>query len=1123
MKKLLAALTALCFVPGLTRAQDAKPLLLQKPAVNQTHIVFSYADDLWAVPREGGDAQRLTSGAGLETDPRFSPDGKWLAFTGEYEGNLDVYVMPAAGGQPRRLTYHPGPDSAIGWTPDSKRVLFQSLRDSYSRFARLFTIPVEGGFPEAVPLPMAHHGSYSPDGSRLAYVPFTLGPAQAWKRYHGGTQSFIWLAKLADSSVTKVPHKDSNDFNPMWVGDRVYFLSDRSGANTLFCYDTRTHEIRQVLENHGLDLKSASAGPGVIVFERFGSLHLFDLKTEKSRRVDVRVNADMPLQRPRFVKAAKFIQNASLSPTGVRAAFEARGEILTVPAKKGDVRNLTNTPGVAERDPAWSPDGKWLAYFSDESGEYELHLRPQEGLGKVKKYALGNTPAFYYSPRWSPDGKKIAYTDNFLRLRILTLDTGAITDVATNTFMSRTLDPAWSPDSRWLAYTKVLKNHLNAVFVYSLEEAKARQITDGTSDVRFPAFDKNGKYLYFTASTDAGPAMGGIEMSNFNYPVTRSVYLVVLDKALPSPLAPESDEEKAPEAGKKEDKKEDKSDKKGEEKKAKTPAAVKIDFENIDQRILALPLPPANYSDLAAGKSGVLFLAELPPGPISARGPLPAGILHKFDLEKRKSEPFLKGISRAVLSGNGEKVLYRQADKWFLAGTAAAPKPGEGVLKLDGVEVRVDPKAEWKQMYEETWRIERDFLYAPNYHGYNLKAARKDFLPYLENVASRRDLNYLFVQMLSELSLGHVYVFGGDVAEPAPVKGGLLGCDFAVDQGRYKFARVFRGENWSPKLRAPLTGPGVNVKQGEYLLAVNGQDVRPPDNAYRFFEGTAGKSVVLKVGPDASGKDARDVTVVPIDDEYALRNRGWMEANRAKVAELTKGRVAYVYLPDTALGGYSNFNRYFFAQTDKDAVIIDERFNGGGKAADYIVERLGRPLSNYWSTRVGEDYTTPANAIFGPKVMIINEMAGSGGDYLPWAFRRAKLGPIVGKRTWGGLVGIGGYPPLIDGGAVTAPHFAFWTPEGEWEVENRGVPPDVEVEMDPKAWRAGHDPQLEKAVQLALDALEKYPAKRPPRPAYPNYHKGKEVIPTEQGGQRGREVRPAERPQPEVNGIDRRK
>jgi tricorn protease len=1111
MKKLLAALSALCLVPGLARAQDAK-LLLQKPAVNQTHIVFSYADDLWSVPREGGEAQRLTSGPGLETDPCFSPDGKWLAFTGEYEGNYDVYVMPAAGGQPRRLTYHPGADRAIAWTPDGKRVLFQSTRNSYSRFARLFTIPVEGGFPTEVPLPMSHHGSYSPDGSQLAYVPFTLGPAQAWKRYHGGTQSFIWLANLSDSSVVKVPHKDSNDFNPLWVGDRVYFLSDRSGANTLFCYDTRTKEIRQVLENHGIDLKSASAGPGVIVYEQFGSIHLFDPRTEKARRVDIRVNADMPLQRPRFVKAAKFIQNATLSPTGVRAAFEARGEILTVPAKKGDVRNLTNTPGIAERDPSWSPDGKWLAYFSDESGEYELHLSPQGGIGNVKKYTLGNTPAFYYSPRWSPDGKKIAFFDNFLHLRLITLDTGAITDVATNTFMSRSLDPAWSPDSRWLAYTKVLKNHLNAVFVYSLEEGKSRQITDGTSDVRYPAFDKNGKYLYFTASTDAGPAMGGIEMSNFNYPVTRSVYLAVLDKTLPSPLAPESDEEKAPEASKKEDK----SDKKSEEKKPKTPPPVKIDFENLDQRILALPLPPANYSDLLVGKSGILFVAELPPGPVGTRGPVPTGILHKFDLEKRKSEPFLKGISKAVLSDNGEKLLYRLKDKWFLTGTAAAPKPGEGALPLEGVEVRVDPKAEWKQMYEETWRIERDYLYAPNYHGYNLKAARKEFLPYLENVASRRDLNYLFVQMLSELSLGHVYVFGGDVAEPAPVKGGLLGCDFAVDKGRYKFARIYRGENWSPQLRAPLTGPGVNVQPSEYLLAVNGRDVRPPDNVYRFFEGTAGKSVVLRVGPDPDGKDARDVTVVPIDDEYALRNRGWMEDNRRKVSEMTKGRVAYVYLPDTALGGYSNFNRYFFAQTDKDAAIIDERFNGGGKAADYIVERLGRPLANYWSTRAGEDYTTPANAIFGPKVMIINEMAGSGGDYLPWAFRRSKLGPIVGKRTWGGLVGIGGYPPLIDGGAVTAPHFAFWTPEGEWEVENRGVPPDVEVEMDPKAWRAGHDPQLEKAIQLALEALEKYPTKRPQRPPYPNYHKGKEVIPTEQGGQRGRSVRPADRPRLEV-------
>lgn len=1105
MRRVLALLPAL-LAPGLALGQSDRPLLLQKPTVNRTHIVFAFADDLWSVPRGGGDAQRLTSGPGVETDPRFSPDGKWIAFTGEYEGNGDVYVIPAAGGEPRRLTFHPGLDRASGWTPDGKNVLFQSARNSYSRFARLFTVPHGGGFCQEIPLPQAEQGCFSPDGKRLAYVPLGLQSYAAWKRYRGGTTSAIWLADLADSSVVKVPRDNSNDSYPMWIGRRVYFLSDRNGPTTLFCFDQAKNAVRQVIANSGLDFKSASAGPDCIVYEQFGSIHLLDLKTESTQPVEIRVNADLPAARPKFVKAGKQLQNAGLSPTGVRAVFEARGEIVTVPAKKGDVRNLTNSPNACERDPAWSPDGKWIAYFSDADGEYALHLRDQSSLGEVKKYSLGDAPAFYYAPLWSPDAKKIAYTDNRSKLWYLDLDSGKNTLVATNYYLDRGFDPAWSPDSKWLAYTKVLKSHLHAIFFHQLAGGKSTQVTDGMSDAQDPRFDRSGKHLFFAASTDAGPALGGIEMSNFNYPVTRSVYVVVLDKSLPSPLAPESDEEGAAKAvGNDADKERSKDGSKaagdGAKGKKPPPPVVKIDLEDIGQRILALPLPPRNYVDLQPGKAGVLFVLEAPVatvGSMAGGGPFPKLTLHKFDMDKRKLETFAEVSGRPVVSADGEKLLYRALDKWMVASTAAAPKPGEGVLKTDAIEVRADPRAEWKQMYREVWRIERDFLYDPNFHGYDLKAAEKAFQPYLDGVASRRDLNYLFMQMLSELSLGHVYVLGGDLYEFKGPKGGLLGADYTIADGRYRFAKVYHGENWNPELRAPLTQPGVNVKAGEFLLEVNGQDVKPPDDLYRFFEGSAGKAVVLRVGPNADGANARNITVVPVESEQALRSRAWVEANRRKVDEMTKGKVAYVYLPDTAVGGYTYFNRYFFAQTDKDAVIIDERFNGGGKAADYIVERLQRPLANYWSTRYGADYTTPANAIFGPKVMIINEQAGSGGDYLPWAFRRAKLGPIVGKRTWGGLVGIGGYPKLLDGGMVTAPHFAFWTPEGQWEVENRGVPPDVEVEYDPKAVRQGRDPQLEKAVELALDLLAKNPPRRAKRPAYPDYHKRMPTPATEQ-------------------------
>jgi tricorn protease len=1049
------------------------PALLQKPTVSQTHIVFVYAGDLWMVGRDGGDARRLTTGPGTETTPLFSPDGKTIAFTGEYDGNVDVYVVPAEGGTPRRVTYHPGVDVVTGWTPDGKRVLFRSGRDSYSRFGRLFTMAVDGGFPTELPLPMAEEGSYSPDGSRLAYLP-TARAFQNWKRYAGGQTTRIWMANLSDSSVERIPRENSNDFNPMWIEGQIYFLSDRSGPVTLFSYDTSTKRVSQVVQNNGLDIKSAAAGPGVIAYEQFGSIHLLDLKSGKERKVDIRVEGDMPSVRARFDKVGTRINAAAISPTGARAVFEARGEILSVPSEKGNARNLTNTTGIAERDPAWSPDGKWIAYFSDESGEYALHLRNQTGMGEVKKIDLGKPPSFFYSPVWSPDSKKIAYTDKRLNLWYVDIDKGSPVKIDTNTYENpfRSFDPAWSPDSRWVTYTKILKNHLNAVFAYSVEANKATQITDGLSDARFASFDKNGKYLYFSASTDIGPTTGWLDMSSFNHPVTRSVYLVVLRKDLPSPLAPESDEEKiqdaaqAPEAPKQPEKKE--------------PVTVTIDFENIGQRVLALPIPPANYVGMASGKSGTLYVAQ---------GTDDATILHKFDLEKRKLDKVLDNITLFDISANGEKLLYGMGGRFFIAATNQPVKPGEGAIKVDEMEVQVDPRAEWNQMYHEVWRIERDFFYDPGLHGIDPKVMEKKYEPYLGHVAHRADLNYLFSEMLGELTVGHLFIGGGDVPDVKRVAGGLLGADYKVENGRYRFSRVYNGENWNPQLRAPLTQPGVNVVAGEYLLAVNGREVRSTDNIYSFFQSTAGKSVSIRVGSDPSGASSREVTVVPVANEVGLRNLAWIESNRRKVDEMTGGRLAYVYLPDTAGGGYTNFNRYYFAQIDKEGAVIDERFNSGGTAADYIIDYMRRPLMNYWSTREGEDFPTPVGSIFGPKAMIINEYAGSGGDAMPWYFRKAGIGPLVGKRTWGGLVGIYGAPGLIDGGFVTAPRVAFWNLESKWEVENYGVTPDIEVEFDPQAWRAGRDPQLEKAVEVVMDSLKKNPVPKYQRPAYPNYQK----------------------------------
>jgi len=974
MRKLFAP--AVLFL-GVSYAASNPPLLLQKPTLSKTQIAFVYAGDLWTVPRDGGAARRLTSGVCTETNPVFSPDGATIAFTGEYDGNVDVYTVPAAGGVPKRLTYHPAADVVLGWSPDGKKIRFTSARDSHAGFQQLFTIDTNGSFPEKLPLPWGWEAAYAPDGALVAYVPVRRA-FTAWKHYRGGTSAPIWLANLSDSKIEKVPRDNSNDYNPLWIGGKVYFLSDRDGPVTLFSYDTRAHQVKQEVKNVGLDFKSIGAGPDAIVIEEFGGLLLFDLKTGRTKPVPVTIAGDLPEVRERMVNVAKRLGNAHLSPNAARAVFEARGEILTVPAEKGDVRVITNTPKVMERFPAWSPDGKTIAYFSDEGGDYALHLAPQNGQGAVTKIALPES-GFYREPVWSPDSKKIAFADSHMRIWYLDVESKKTTQVdkerywdpAGNDWM-----PVWSPDSKWLAYSKRLTNYLGAIHVYSIATAKVTQVTDGMSDAKYPVFDRDGKYLYFAASTDSCPSLQP-DVGSFSRPVTRSVYLVVLAKDQPSPFAQESDEEKeaaakaeaaAPDAAKAEGATPDapKPDAPKAAAAPKTPD-VKIDFENIGQRILAMPLPPRHYTGLQTGKAGVLFAIEMP-APIP--GQPSAATVHRHDLKSRKTDVAASGVRFFEVSRNGEKMLTRQADNWFIrnlppappAGATAppaGPPPGAGAaagagqLNTANIEVRISPLDEWKQMYHEAWRMERDFFYDPGFHGLDLKAAEKRHEPFVEGIGSRADLNYLFAEMLGNMVVGHLGVGGGEQPDVKRVQSGLLGCDFKIENGRYRFDRVFNGENWNPEARAPLTQPGVNVAAGEYLLSVNGRNVASTDNVYSFFEGTAGKQVLLRVGADPTGAGAREVTVVPIPSEARLRNLAWIEDNRRKVDQMTGGRVAYLHLPDTSLGGYTNFTRYFFAQVDKHGAIVDERFNGGGALATDIVEFLTRKLMSSVATRDG--------------------------------------------------------------------------------------------------------------------------------------------------------------------------
>jgi tricorn protease len=1085
------ALVAALAVPVAANVNVRDTRFLHQPATSGTHVAFVYADDLWVARIDGSDVRRLTTDDGVESNPAFSPDGSLIAFSAQYDGNTDVYTVPAAGGVPTRLTWHPGADVVQGFTPDGRRVLFTSPRSVFTnRYTQLFTVPLDGGMPDRLPIPNAASGAYSSDARRMAYNP--IAPRfEQWKQYRGGTVSRLWLFDFASQDVEKVPQPATraNDVDGMWIGATLYFRSDRAGEFNLFSFTPGAKDVKQLTTHQDFPILDASVGGGKIVYAQAGYLHQLDPATGATKRIAIGVPSDLRETRARFVRGARWIRDAAVSPTGARAAFEFRGEIVTVPAEKGDVRNLTNSAGAHERSPAWSPDGMRLAYLSDASGEYEIHVVSHDGKGEVKKLKPGGS-GFYSGLMWSPDSRKLAYTDNSQALFVIDVDAGTPSKVAANKVYGPVtiLTYGWSPDSRWLAYTANTQALAMTLSVYSLDQKKSFPITDGLAEVSEPVFDRGGKYLYLFGSTDAGPVLDWFAQSTTDNRRTRHVYLVVLANNVPSPLAKESDEEK-PAAEKKPA---------GDAKPAAESAAaepVRIDFEGIEYRILDLPIGAGDLSNLQAGASGQLYYlrasADPPPPPDpQAQGPPgpPLQALHRFDLAKRTDERILDQARGYYVTADGKKVMYRGRDAWSLV---ALPPNGrlnaaDGRLAVDSIEVRIDPRAEWAQIFDEAWRINRDYFYAANMHGLNWRAMKEKYAAFLPEAASRSDVNLLLQWMSSELAVGHHRVGGGDRLEtPRTVPGGLLGADYAIENGRYRFAKVFGGLNWNPALRAPLTEPGVNVRTGEYLIAVGGQDVRPPANIYSFFENTAGKIVELTVGPNADGTGSRVVKVVPVANEAALRNRDWVEGNLKKVDAATGGRVAYVYVPNTAQPGYDYFKRYFYPQTHKDAVIVDERFNGGGQIADYYIDLLRRPLISYWNMRYGDDLKTPVASIQGPKVMIIDETAGSGGDLLPWMFRKFKLGPIVGQRTWGGLVGTLGFPVLMDGGSITAPNLAIWTPEEGWVVENEGVPPDIEVEQTPKDVIAGRDPQLERAIQVALEALKKEAPPKPSRPPYP--------------------------------------
>ena len=1063
--------------------------LLRRPAVSRELVAFEYGGDLWTVARSGGQARRLTSTPSAEIDPWFSPDGSRIAFTATVGGNTDVYVVPVTGGDPTRLTFHPSLDAARGWSPEGSRVLFASTRETVPvpglpSIFRLWSVPLAStgavsAVPEVLPMPRAFTGTYSPDGRRIAYEEIGLGFASdwaqnqssLWRNYRGGRTRPIRLITLADRAVEKLPWTNSNDSAPMWVGDTVYFLSDRNGTTNLFSHRPGAKEVTALTRHDTFDVMNASATGDAIVYELGGDLYLFEIASKQAKKLVIEVTGDFPWAQPQLKKVAGMVRSAVLSPTGVRAAFEARGDIFTVPAEKGQPRNLTQSSGTHDRSPVWSPDGRDIAWLSDESGEYQLTIAEQTGVTKPRTIALPSQ-GFFSAPVWSPDGRQLLLEDNHLRLWAIDVSSGATSSNAvkldTDTYddPGRRFDAVWSHDSQWVAYSKSLDSHLRAIFLYSIAEKRAHQVTDGLSDATAPAFDASGKYLYFLASTNYALRISWLEMSSVDRPATRAVYLAVLSASEPSPLLPETGDEPVRSAA--------------DGGKPAPPAPVRVDIKGIDQRILALGVPAGDYASLAAGPAGTVFYLETPRG--GGQAPL---TLHRYQLRERKPAPFLEGIRAFTLSGDAMKLLYRaDGNRWGVVGTDRPAKVGEGPIDVTGLDALIDPRVEWAQIFRETWRIQREFFYDAQMHGANWQAVYDKYRPLLPFVAHRADLSYLIAMVGGELMVGHSHISApGDVPDSDPVSVGMLGADYAIENGRYRIRQIYTGENWNPELQAPLSAPGVQISAGDYLLEVNGKPLAAPASIYQMFQGTAGRQTLLRVNSTPSLEGSRVITVVPVASEDALRTRAWIENNRRLVDKLSAGRLAYVWLPNTGMPGYTAFNRLYYAQQNKEGAVIDERYNQGGMVADYIVNELNRPLMGYFARRDGNPSPSPMVGIYGPKVMIINESAGSGGDALPYYFKQQKIGPLVGTRTWGALVGTLGIPATIDGGGITAPSLAFYDVHGRWAIENEGIAPDIEVEITPADAAAGRDPQIERAVQEAIKLLDKTPMKRVPRPA----------------------------------------
>ena len=1058
--------------------------LLRQPTFSSTHIAFGYGGDLWAYSFADHETVRLTSTPAVEADPHFSPDGKTIAFTSNRSGVDEVYTVPVEGGEAKRITWHPSPSYARGWTPDGKRILFSSTRETApTSIERLWTISPEGGPATLLTSQWGTNGSYSPDGQKIVIDRVSRWDKE-WRDYRGGQNTALDILTLNNLSESFIPNERTMDIQPVWLGDVIYFLSDRDWVMNIWSYTPGTGEVNQLTKFTGADIKWLAGKGDTLAFEREGYLHLLDLKTGNDIQLDITVKGDFPWAETKWEDVSKSAQSVSLSPTGKRAVMEARGEIFTVPVENGDVRDLTQSSGVADRRPVWSPRGDKIAWFSDANKKnYALMIGGQDGLTEPKSISIGISK-LAWEPAWSPDGKYIAFDDDDVRIRVVDVESGEIKTIDTGgTNIERgSMGLTWSPDSKWLAYSKTGANNFRSITLWSVENDSIKRITNSFADAFSPSWDLDGKHLYFLASTDLALGSGWANTSSITSEPEYEAYVINLRKEDDSPFKLRSDEEKAevkkPEGSDQKKKAGKEKKKESGEKEAKKQDTVRIDFTGIERRTIPLPIPKRNYRFTINGPEGTVFIGEQKP---ESQGLT----IQKFTLEKRKAEEYITGASQVSVSGDGEKMLAKIDGSWKVMDTSK-PNGKDGTsLKVD-LKMNLNRLQEWQQIFEEAWRYERDYFYNPDMDGRDWNVVHERYAPLVPYIEHRADLTYVLDQVNGELSVGHSFVFGGDYPEVEKNTGGLLGANLVVENNRWKIQRIFTTENWNPELSSPLDEPGLKVKEGDYMVGINGKEITGDDNPYRFLDGTAGIQTVLYVNDKPSFEGYRKIIVKPIRSENALRQRAWVEDNRRLVDSLSNGKLAYVWVPNTGGSGFISFNRYFFAQQDKDGAVIDERFNGGGLLDDYMVDLMKRKLRAAVTNEVpdGKPFRLPAG-ILGPKVLLINEMSGSGGDFFPWVFRQQKIGPLIGTRTWGGLVKSSVHYNLVDGGALTAPDNAVYDPVNhQWIAENKGIPPDVEVRQDAVSLTKGTDPQLERAVKELMSLVKE---QKPVNMAHPPF------------------------------------